>query len=228
LYLTRNWPESQRGVYWNIWSTGGWGGNMVITHRNLAKNAPDPCLQREITTDLRHYPPNNGRWSFKEDYQLGDFNQIIGKMDAPVQYETPGSNCASDPKKFGLIELGVQYLNGSSVLRTDAVSIVIYNPNGVDYLPNDPALIWKSPACTSGGSLCQIVFNGAYFGLPVLSGSFKSYSVDFKPYFQNYFPAPPGGQSVNDAHIYFFEPGRSSVKGADLSTEIQNLDVVGQ
>jgi len=150
--------------------------------------------------------------------------QTVNEMSCPNGYEQP-FNDISTPWAYLTADLRVNYVSGSTIVRSDILSVHFYNAQSF----TQNYIFWHTayPWTTQG----TIMLNPTGAGLsaeqlPVLNGGYKTIRLDMKGLYNAYFSAP-AGFSTDDATIVGFDV-YGSLRGVDLNYSIKNVALMAQ
>lgn len=239
-HVTYGWPASYYGTYpgWAVWRMSGGGGVNIVTrlynHANGFSTTEDRCQLREVSQSYIHwpYPPKGPAFSFKQAYILDNFWEFHGKFAARLNNSTWTNACSYSPRAIASSDFGVQYLNtDGTAARTDIVGVVLYNPNNFDEDGNSNNNIYYRQGCDppQPGGTCLTLLHGNKIGYNnYLTGAWQSYDIEFKTLVYQYLPDPPPGFINRGQATVFLNEVYSSVKGADVTIDVKDVDLVGQ
>ena len=230
-----DWGKSP-GWNANILS-GGNGAPIVYRYRNDAAKAQDPCKLREVGTVYKAYQgaatknrqivsnPNG------TSVRLGQFSHVIVSFDAAVpsaDFSPP--RCAKNPTAYVSADFHVAYAkpNGDIVQR-QLLGVLVHGMRHTSLYGarTDKAEFWhgKMQATTAITLHGEAIAGLPMMEIPELGDGFKTVQIDYKELLKRYMTPPPG-YDLNDAIITGLDV-YSSVRGADMTLELKNIDVVG-
>ena len=234
---TTGWTQAEFGKWpgWAVYHLSGGGGTPMVT-RLLSNSyaSPNPCLLREVSQTYAHYTsekpiPNPPVWGFQQQYSLNQYAQFHGKFSARLNRTLGPSSCAATPSAYVTADVGIKYLDGNGVtVRTDTLGVLIYNMNDYDMNGNAADNIFYtnrvSQTACNPSNRCIALLHGNKLGIPVITGNYQNWDIEYKTLITQYLPPPPANSvsAITSWEVY------PSTRGADIEVDVTNMDFVGQ
>lgn len=165
---------------------------------------------------------NSGKWSFKRDFTIGEFNKDIQlKFFAKLDYSN-----RPNPENNIYITCDLRYVywnSNNEKVRADLVGVFVYedlaNPSSTD------PVYWSSSANVGSDPSERKFIRGKLTQIPQLTGEWKEITINFNR-FIDMLPDPPAGLTYDNAVISGFDI-YSSMRGQDVIFSVKDVRLVG-
>lgn len=217
--------------------SGGSGTPMIYRYRNDATGASDPCTLREIGTIYQGYGGGmlmDGQFRRNVDgspIRMGQFSHVLVTFSAAVPPEMfKPARCDRAPTAYVTADFHIGYLGRGGVIEQhQLLGVLIYGMRNLDLAgqASNSETLWHGNVATTPSRLLhgEMLAHMPMMILPQLNGHFQSVQIDYKPLFAKYYTPPPG-HTLDDAVIIGLDV-YSSVRGADITFDVKNIDIVG-
>jgi hypothetical protein len=231
--VTEGYQNSEYGIYpgFAVWVQNGFTNSpLEFKIINGAKQLSGGNKLHEIGVVFEHWynPWDQGRWSFKEQYNLEQLSYIKPKFDIRLDHFNDYQSPELDRQTADITaDLRIEYWLNGVKKRTDLLGVLYSNlggPTGYDYNddPNDN-VFWRDPNPDNP----RVLLHGYQLGLNIpnltsVSSSFTTIEFDYKPLILQYLPQPPDGCTYANAIIVGFDI-YSSTRFADIDFSLKNI-----
>lgn len=217
--------------------SGGNGTPIVYRYRNDAAQVADPCTLREVGTVYQAYQGAalmDGQIRRNADgspVTMGQFSHVVVTFSAAVPSEAfKPSHCSRAPTAYVTADFHIGYPGrGGAIAQHQLLGVLVYGMRGIGLQgqPSKSATLWSGSVRTTPSRLLhgEALANMPMTTLPQLNNQFQTMRIDYKALFDRYFTPPPG-HSLNDAVIIGLDV-YSSVRGADLTFKVKDIDITG-
>ncbi|RZL17036.1 MAG: hypothetical protein EOO89_09950 [Pedobacter sp.] len=201
---------------------------------NSAKNLSQNAKLHEVGIQFAHWnnpwPNGQGRWSFREQYKVGDLTSIKPKFDVRLElYDDTNSPNTILPTTYLTADLRLEWHKNNILVRRDLLGVIFSNPNNYDMNNNSTdAVFWQdiqpaNPRIFLHGSMLNL-------GIPNLqtisTTNYTTIEFDYMPLIMQYLPGPPEGCTYDDAVIVGLDI-YSSTRCADVVFSVKNIYLHG-
>ncbi len=224
----------------DMWFDGLTYNHPVWTFKNNSLGLS--AINREVGLVLNHYTTEGeiGQWSFKEEYQIHDFDEI--KFDADIKLNTYRVNSNNEVNNLIRVDFRVVYLNNDrSIAKSDLLGILISNLSNTDYFGviGDGYYAKTSSIAPSGYTREKVEIVASELNLDNLDDNlqidsngvksnpdFININFDLKSLLLLHLNNPPNNFSIDDAVIVGLDL-YSNTRKSDITFAVKGLNVTG-